>query len=150
MSRPERFCTCHGISGSCSVQTCYDKVPSVEEVGETLYSKYEGAVKVDLVDDELKRMGNLQADPLKKTDLAYLDDSPDFCLNATAEGVQGTAHRDCDPAPNKPNSCSVLCCGRGYYRHTKTVTEKKCEFVYCCYLQCESHDTQVTVHRCNP
>jgi len=36
-------CRCHGISGTCSAQTCAEAVQSVEEVGEELVELYDTA-----------------------------------------------------------------------------------------------------------
>ena len=51
----------------------------MSEVGESLFSKYTGAVKVELAEGGLRRLGNPSADPLEDDDLAYVDDSPSFC-----------------------------------------------------------------------
>ncbi len=150
MSKTERFCKCHGVSGTCTVQTCYDKLPSIEEVSESLYIKYDGAVKVDLVDGELKRDSTFVANPLAETDLAFSDETPDLCVNATTEGVQGTAHRKCDLSDSSSKSCSVLCCGRGYYSVTETEKKKNCAFRYCCEFVCTTEYINTTIHKCNP
>ncbi len=153
MSETTTFCRCHGISGTCSVQTCYERAHTLKEIGEGLYNKYQSAVPVALVNNTLQRTGPsaLTADPLKTTDLCYVDDSPNFCNADTVKGVLGTAHRLCDVAPNSANSCSVLCCDRGHYTKTHSVPVEECKFVYCCRIECNvvRVDT-ITEYRCNP
>ncbi len=150
MNRTERFCKCHGISGACTVQTCYEKLPALAEVSESLYIKYDGAVKVDLVDGELKRDSTFEANPLGDSDLAFSDESPDLCVNATKEGVQGTAHRECEVSDSSSKSCSVLCCGRGHYLVTDIKEEEDCVFRYCCDIVCTKKYIESTVYKCNP
>lgn len=151
MSKTERSCRCHGLSGACSVQTCYDVVPVIEEVSETLYSKYDGAVKVQVANGELTRDNDgFVADPLNATDLAYFDESPDLCTNATVDGVQGTAYRECEPSLRSPKSCSVLCCGRGYFTVTEPIEKEDCVFEFCCRLKCTTRVHEQTLYRCNP
>lgn len=43
-----RECKCHGVSGSCVMQTCWKVVPKLEEVGLLLRKKYSHAAKVIL------------------------------------------------------------------------------------------------------
>lgn len=80
----QRVCKCHGMSGSCSMRVCWRRMPSFRAVGEALYSRYEGASHVKLVERRRGRPKKLRAisPDLKKpnkTDLVYLDDSPDYC-----------------------------------------------------------------------
>ncbi len=150
VDKTERYCKCHGVSGTCSVQTCYEKVPVIEEVSESLYIKYDGAVKVDLVNGSLQRVSTFPASSLQNTDLAYSDETPDLCVNATSEGVLGTAHRECDTFDRSPKSCSVLCCGRGHYEFTETREERDCAFKFCCSIQCNTRLIVTKTTRCNP
>lgn len=152
MSKTYQFCKCHGISGTCSVQTCYEKLPDISEVSESLYFKYGGAVKVVQSDGELKRDRtiNANADEIENTDLAYYDNTPDLCKNATEEGVQGTAHRECLLDQGAVGSCESLCCGNGHYAVTETKIEKDCAFHYCCEFRCTEREVTTTTYRCKP
>ena len=62
--------------------------------------------------------------PLRATDVAFTEASPDFCTKA--EGVLGTAGRECDQDIFAPNSCYQLCCGRGDHVRTDRTEERKC------------------------
>lgn len=104
-------CKCHGVSGSCSLITCWQQLTSIREIGERsanlllvlvfpddffsstiifhlsvtgdhLREKYDEATQV-----KLNKRGRLQVkDPRYKvptaTDLVYLDESPDWCRNS--------------------------------------------------------------------
>ena len=146
----EEYCTCHGISGTCSAQTCYMKVPDVSSVGETLVAKYDGAVRVDLgTNNELIRT-NSDADALTEADLAYVEESPDLCVADASNNILGTKDRECDPSPDTPNSCSVLCCSRGFYSKTYTYPLEECKFVFCCRIECSfTRNVTVTEYKCN-
>lgn len=39
-------CKCHGLSGSCTLRTCWRKMPSLRDVGNRLKEKFDGAAKV--------------------------------------------------------------------------------------------------------
>ncbi|KAJ8678569.1 hypothetical protein QAD02_014356, partial [Eretmocerus hayati] len=83
-SRMLRVCKCHGMSGSCSVRVCWRKLPTFRSAGTALAQLHEGAALVRLAQRGSRRPARLKpARPeLKrpnKTDLVYLDDSPDYC-----------------------------------------------------------------------
>ncbi|EGI59756.1 Protein Wnt-4 [Acromyrmex echinatior] len=83
-SRMQRVCKCHGMSGSCSVRVCWRRLPSFRVAGVALAALHEGAALVRLAQRGGRRPARLRpARPdLKrpnKTDLVYLEDSPDYC-----------------------------------------------------------------------
>lgn len=39
-------CKCHGLSGSCTLRTCWWRMPTFREVGDRLRDRFEGAAKV--------------------------------------------------------------------------------------------------------
>ncbi|XP_060531552.1 protein Wnt-2b-like isoform X2 [Cylas formicarius] len=80
-SRMQRTCKCHGVSGSCSMQICWRRLPAFRNVAEGLYHRYEGASHVKFVERRRKKLKAISPDLKKpnRTDLVYLDDSPDYC-----------------------------------------------------------------------
>lgn len=80
----QKVCKCHGMSGSCSVRVCWRKLPVFRVVGDALLARFEGASHVKLVEKKRKKVKKLRAvskdlKPPNKTDLVYLQESPDYC-----------------------------------------------------------------------
>lgn len=151
INRQEEVCACHGVSGTCSVQTCYLKVPEVGKIGEALVQKYDLAVRVALDStNNFKRVDNPNANPLAADDLVYLENSPNFCEADVSNGILGTKDRLCELDVASPKSCDSLCCRRGYYQKTFIVPEEECRFVWCCSIECEFiRNVTITEYRCN-
>ncbi|XP_026476787.1 protein Wnt-1-like [Ctenocephalides felis] len=155
-SRMSRACKCHGVSGSCSVRVCWRRLPPLREVGSNLGLRYDGASHVKLaIGNGRKRKRKLK--PIKldmkkpsKTDLVYLEDSPDYCERNESLSVLGTHGRTCDQASQGLDGCRLLCCGRGYQTRLRLVTEKcQCQFVWCCDVICQQCSKTVEEHVCN-
>lgn len=82
-------CKCHGVSGSCSVRTCWLAMADFRRTGEHLRKKYNGAVQVAVnqygtgfttAHTHFKRPS--------KNDLVYFEDSPDYCIRDQESGKQ--------------------------------------------------------------
>lgn len=80
-------CKCHGVSGSCSVRTCWLAMADFRRTGDHLRRKYNGAVQVAVnqygtgftaAHTHFKQPG--------KYDLVYLEDSPDYCIRDQESG----------------------------------------------------------------
>jgi wingless-type MMTV integration site family protein 8 len=108
----QRQCKCHGVSGSCSIQTCWDQLADFRVVGALLKRKYLDAIRVDyvrgeLIDDDATAAtlsnGRHSRDDQEgsgsldfpKRDLVYLERSPDYCSANSTVGTYGTAGREC-------------------------------------------------------
>ena len=136
-------CICHGVSGSCSVQTCFQKVPDIEELGMKLLKKYDVAKHVKAKNNNLKPVER-GVPPLKETELAYKEFSPNFCIRDIPNGVYGTSGRRCYPNKSDYTSCASLCCGGPVEQRVVQIPEDKstcCTFVWCCYLDCNKCGT---------
>lgn len=79
-------CRCHGISGSCSVQTCWMRLAPFSEVAKALKQQYYNAIQVQFENAPYDvTMGNNTKIPIEKIQktnsdqLLYLDESPDYC-----------------------------------------------------------------------
>lgn len=71
---------CHGLSGSCTMRTCWVKLPSFAEIAHRLRDRYDGATKVIARNDGTSFMpSDASIKPPIKKDLVYTEDSPDFC-----------------------------------------------------------------------
>src|SRR5579871_3739062 len=99
-----RECKCHGMSGSCTVKTCWMRLPSFREVGNNLKDRFDGASRV-INSNQISRQTSssvtgtasrnrnrkrsasttlIPYDPSHKVptkkDLVYYEHSPDFCV----------------------------------------------------------------------
>ncbi|XP_040218268.1 protein Wnt-8b [Rana temporaria] len=154
-------CKCHGVSGSCTTQTCWQQLPEFREVGYHLKEKYHKALKVDL----LQGAGNSAASrgaiaetfsSISKKELVHLEDSPDYCLENKTLGLLGTEGREClkrDKMLSKweKRSCRRLCedCGLVVEeRRADMVSSCNCKFHWCCAVKCEQCRKTVTKYFC--
>ncbi|KAH0808793.1 hypothetical protein GEV33_013999 [Tenebrio molitor] len=100
-------CKCHGVSGSCTMKTCWKTLPGFRQVGDTLMKKYyrarpvtstispgprgidsyRRARKIHLV---LKKGKMAIKKTPKKSDLVFLQTSPNYCERDLAAGSLGT------------------------------------------------------------
>ncbi|XP_031712922.1 protein Wnt-2 [Anarrhichthys ocellatus] len=80
-------CKCHGVSGSCSVRTCWLAMADFRRTGDHLRKRYNGAVQVAVnqygtgftaAHAHFKRPS--------KNDLVYSEDSPDYCIRDHESG----------------------------------------------------------------
>nr|UTS77825.1 Wnt5 [Sogatella furcifera] len=142
-------CKCHGVSGSCSLVTCWTQLPPFREIGDYIKDKYDGATEV-----RANRRGKLQIrDPRYNlptpNDLVYLDDSPNYCVRNTSLGSMGTHGRICNRTSHGMDGCKLMCCGRGYNTQKVTVKERcECKFHWCCYVECRMCSKTMDIHTC--
>ncbi|ERL90021.1 hypothetical protein D910_07379 [Dendroctonus ponderosae] len=151
-SRMQRTCKCHGVSGSCSMQICWRRLPTLRKVAEGLYKRYEGASHVKYVERRRKKLKVISPDFKKpnRTDLVYLEDSPDYCEKNETLNILGTRGRVCNLTSQGIDGCPLLCCGRGYQTRVKDVEEKcQCAFVWCCNVVCNTCRSRKEEHVCN-
>lgn len=92
-------CKCHGVSGSCSIRTCWKGLQDLREIAIDLKTKYLSATKV-----VHRPMGtrkqlvpkDIDIRPVRENELVYLQSSPDFCAKNEKQGSVGTQDRwDC-------------------------------------------------------
>ncbi|VDN02858.1 unnamed protein product [Thelazia callipaeda] len=157
-TRPK--CKCHGVSGSCNMKTCWMQLPTMRQMGSVLLAKYRTAKRI-----QINVRGNMQikSQPGKRdrergggrknralqTELVFLDDSPDYCVENRMQGTMGTTGRICRKGTHGPDSCDFLCCGRGYNSYTKeTETKCRCKFQWCCKVVCQTCVNQTQVNIC--
>ncbi|XP_027627013.1 protein Wnt-9a [Tupaia chinensis] len=152
----ETTCKCHGVSGSCTVRTCWRQLAPFHEVGKHLKHKYETALKVGSTTNEAtgeagaippprgRASGMGGSDPLPRTpELVHLDDSPSFCL--AGRFSPGTAGRRC----HREKNCESICCGRGHNTQSRVVTRPcQCQVRWCCYVECRQCTQREEVYTC--
>ncbi|MGH0116384.1 UNVERIFIED_CONTAM: hypothetical protein FKN15_035688 [Acipenser sinensis] len=161
----KRSCKCHGVSGSCSIQTCWLQLSEFREIGNYLKLKHDQAQKLDM-DKRRMRAGN-SADnraaiaeafsTIARTELIYFEESPDYCMKNVSLGLYGTEGREClQSARNlsqwERRSCRRLCheCGHKVEeRRTEISSSCNCKFHWCCTVKCEQCKQVVTKHFCS-
>ncbi|CAO1376898.1 unnamed protein product [Diamesa tonsa] len=135
-------CQCHGVSGSCSIKTCWKVLPPFRAIGDALMIKYN---KARLVAAEKSQTGinliikrNKNTKEPKRMELVYLQQSPNYCEKDHLLGSLGTHGRKCFKNSTGLDSCSILCCERGYNTYQIVKTEQcRCKFEWCCNVKCE-------------
>lgn len=110
-------CKCHGVSGSCTMKTCWHSLPHFREVGKALMRKYLKARSVSAaavtgghhqqrssgkrsskrlrLKLRLTRSSAAVEEP-KITELVYLEQSPNYCDRDFGTGSLGTYGRSCN------------------------------------------------------
>ena len=111
-------CKCHGVSGSCSMKTCWKALPDLRSVAVTLLDRYSFAVEVSYRRVSRRKSAKstaaqtttpsnaVNSPPAKRlvpvlrrrrtlndTDIAYYTMSPDYCLPDLSLGSIGTKDR---------------------------------------------------------
>lgn len=149
-----RICKCHGVSGSCTTQTCWMRISEFKAVGNYLKRAYRKATKVEsnlerndnspagVNDLELKTMLNIP-----KSKLAFSEDSPDYCIANATLGSNGTVGRQCsqrkgkDVTKEERRSCKRLCtqCKLKVQQERRRVLSScLCKFKFCCEVECQT------------
>ncbi|XP_078057436.1 protein Wnt-1 [Mustelus asterias] len=152
-------CKCHGMSGSCTVKTCWMRLPTFRTVGNLLKERFDGASRVIYGNKGSNRasradMRHLEPeDPAHKPhspqDLVYFERSPNFCAVNSKVGTAGTTGRACNNTSLGLDGCDLLCCGRGFRTLTERVTERcHCTFHWCCHVSCLNCTTTQILHEC--
>ncbi|KAG9511231.1 Protein Wnt-5b [Fragariocoptes setiger] len=124
-------CKCHGVSGVCSMITCWQQLSSFRDIGDALRARYDSAaeVKFSQQDGRLqvrnKRYTGLSssssltaAGKITPDDLIYVEQSPDYCRRIDRIDFNGTRGRVCLDSYN----CRKLCCGRGYNQVRRVIS----------------------------
>ncbi|XP_071526677.1 protein Wnt-1-like isoform X2 [Panulirus ornatus] len=168
-------CKCHGMSGSCTVKTCWWRLPYFRKVGDALKDRFDGASRVIVknlgrsktLNDRgpnrrrrnkrrrrkpyrLFKPYNPEHKPPSKKDLVYLEDSPDFCVKNRKLGIIGTRGRECNKTSIGLDGCDLMCCGREYYTQVVEVEERcSCTFQWCCVVKCKTCKYMKTIHTCS-
>uniref|UniRef100_A0A673LJE3 Protein Wnt n=1 Tax=Sinocyclocheilus rhinocerous TaxID=307959 RepID=A0A673LJE3_9TELE len=154
----ETTCKCHGVSGSCTVQTCWRQLAPFHEIGKQLKQRYETSIKLVSPSNEATGEGEIsqtrsqgqQPSPGPRTeliprtsDLLHIEDSPSFCRPSKYSA--GTMARKC----YKDKNCEAICCGRGHNTQSRVVTRPcQCQVRWCCYVECKQCTQREEVYTC--
>ncbi|KAF8767779.1 Protein Wnt-7a like protein [Argiope bruennichi] len=140
-------CKCHGVSGSCTMKTCWKTLPPFGQIGDYLMKAYRVSKKVvphwgpvssrTPLHLKLRKSKRKNRKP-RPRDLVYLESSPNYCESDPTRGSLGTVGRECNRSSSDIDGCDLLCCGRGYNTHQYIRTwQCNCKFHWCCYVNCD-------------
>ena len=77
-------CKCHGVSGSCSLITCWQQLAPFRKVGDHLQDKYGLATRVKTTRSGRLRVRRKASNIPTANDLVFLHRSPNYChVNGT-------------------------------------------------------------------
>lgn len=144
-------CRCHGVSGSCAVQTCWKSLSDFRSVGDAIKKKYERPIQIARRSlRKLKRAEKTKRRvPISYMELVYVHRSPNYCKANKKRGILGTKGRECNKSSSGSDSCDLLCCGRGYNTQVVRLVERcECKFIWCCYVKCKTCETLLDKHTC--
>ncbi|XP_039213547.1 protein Wnt-5b isoform X2 [Crotalus tigris] len=131
-------CKCHGVSGSCSLKTCWLQLADFRKVGDFLKEKYDSAAAMRIGRKGKLELVNNRFNSPTPEDLVYIDSSPDYCLRNETTGSLGTQGRLCNKTSEGMDGCELMCCGRGYDQFKSVQVERcHCKFHWCCYVKCK-------------
>lgn len=133
-------CKCHGLSGSCTIKTCWMKMSQFREIGTRLKERFDGAAKVITHNDGNSFIPEGRTiKPPTRQDIVYTEESPDFCKFNHKTGSLGTIGRECNATSQGIDGCDLLCCNRGYdHRIIKEKVNCRCMFKWCCEVTCST------------
>ena len=109
-----RACKCHGVSGSCSIKTCWRALPDFKVIGTQLKNLYANAVEVKRRKRNNKKIFvplNPKIQRVSGHVLVYYTKSPDYCSPDPKSGSVGTHGRlvfILTETPNLYSLCFVL------------------------------------------
>ncbi|KAJ3619737.1 hypothetical protein MTP99_005394 [Tenebrio molitor] len=145
-------CKCHGVSGSCSFQTCWMQMPSFTEIAKELRDRYHNSILISFekVREGLTLGNSARHLPLVEdhlpNNLVYLERSDSFCFSNNTTGIAGTKGRVCSRTTarnatiEERKSCRNLCrsCGYKVRKYEKQTTYQcNCKFSWCCDVKCD-------------
>ncbi|XP_013193026.2 protein Wnt-11b-2-like [Amyelois transitella] len=135
-------CTCHGVSGSCSVRTCWRALPPLARVAAALAAETARAGPLKPRRRQARRA---------KPRLRYVTPSPDYCEPDPAAGSLGTHGRQCNASlGSAAGGCGRLCCGRGRRAVRSSRLERcHCRYHWCCRVDCQLCRLTTEEHYCN-
>nr|XP_021183712.2 protein Wnt-11b-2 isoform X1 [Helicoverpa armigera] len=135
-------CTCHGVSGSCSVRTCWRALPPLARVATALAAE---AARAGPLRPRARHARRARAR------LRYVTPSPDYCEPDPAAGSLGTHGRKCNASMGSgPGGCGRLCCGRGRRGVRSSRLERcHCRYHWCCRVDCQLCRLTTEEHYCN-
>ncbi|XP_038054431.1 protein Wnt-16-like [Patiria miniata] len=147
-----RQCRCHGVSGSCTIKSCWNTMPDFLAVGDYLKNRY--LQSIEILNRPTKRRlrrkdRGMRKVPIAQDEMVHLERSPNYCVRDASRGIMGTTGRECNRTSSAADSCDLLCCGRGYNTQEVRIVERcDCKFIWCCEVKCRVCETITDLYTC--
>ena len=142
-------CKCHGVSGSCSMKTCWRVISPMREISHVLKVQHNSAVRVSVehrsIGPPLLRSETPHSMTPRASHLVYIKSSVNYCIRDR----HYTYGRECvprnllatlqaSPLFKETPVCEDICCGQ-QFRHQRTVGSYycNCRFQWCCDIICD-------------
>lgn len=119
-------CKCHGVSGSCTMKTCWKTLPPFRQIGDYVMIKYQRAKAVSPIQGKhakkplylsLKKSRRPHRKP-RRSELVYLHKSPNYCERDLSKGSLGTVGRKCNRT------------SKGEFLPGRNTTKQKCLYIF--------------------
>jgi len=160
-------CKCHGVSGSCTMKTCWHSLPHFREVGKALMRKYRKArsvqaagattavsggnpqrasgkrssrrLRLRLRSARSAATGSADDEEPKITELVYLEQSPNYCDRDFGTGSLGTYGRSCNRTSEGELKITIEDCYFFFFYLTKSIKQRYNILILDCNLSyCDS------------
>ena len=144
-------CKCHGISGSCTIQSCYSDLPEFSIIGEKLKEKHNQACRVSTNGRTNHAWVSKCDRNFDEKDFIYRD-TYNWCVPDASVGSIGVVGRECDPNSSGSNSCQNICrrCNRGVERREeRVIRDCHCSFRFCCEIECTTCEVERVYYMCS-
>lgn len=134
------------------MKTCYSELIDFTELAAKIKVKHDSACEVDSNGHSVNAWvprGSCKSFTSK--DLIFRREN-DWCRVNDLIGARGVVGRVCDVNSEGSNSCGNLCrrCQKTPMRKTEVVlTERNCQFHFCCKITCEQTISEQTYHVCS-
>ncbi|XP_028834294.1 protein Wnt-9a isoform X1 [Denticeps clupeoides] len=172
----ETTCKCHGVSGSCTVQTCWRQLSPFHTIGNQLKLLYETSLKVGSSSNDATGEGDIgqsRGQQHLQQQQQQQQHHPNLPL-LQAHGTLGSKDQiprtvdliHIEDSPNfcrsskyspgtsarkcyKDKNCDAICCGRGHNTQSRVVTRPcQCQVRWCCYVECKQCTQREEVYTC--
>ncbi|OCT93330.1 hypothetical protein XELAEV_18016398mg [Xenopus laevis] len=147
----EMKCKCHGVSGSCSIKTCWRGLQELREIALDLKTKYLSATKV--VHRPMGTRKHLVPKDIDIRPKPVIQKAPNYGTVISHElhfiQIIQIISKQCNKTSNGSDSCDLMCCGRGYNPYMDKVVERcLCKYHWCCYVTCKKCERTVERYVC--
>lgn len=158
----KRVCKCHGVTGSCTTQTCWHQLSDFRDIGNLLKRKYKRAKCFPDCKQNNANKASYKYTGISKQVLLHTREPPNYCDSDNVT-YMGTIGRECtriaEPGEHDDSlitkfertSCKRVCKECGHKLKSVKCEETvrcDCKFQWCCSVECKHCKKKVTKYFC--